>query len=190
LYWGLFLAGVSFVVLSLVFGGLMDASFDLDFSIGEVSLPIRPLFILVFITIFGGLGIVFTNILGQWLALAPATVGGILIAKPINHLFTVTLKRYETEAPSEKEAVGLTAVVIEKIAAGGTGRISFVLNGNILTGVAREKNKHGNGFSRNDSVKIVEISGNVYFVADNMEITSNVDLTKDTPEIDKLENRN
>jgi len=174
LYWGLFLAGISFMVLSLIFSGLMDTSAELDFSIGEISLPIRPLFILVFVTIFGGLGIVFSNIFGQWIALVPATVGGVLVAKPINHLFTVTLKKYETEAPSEKEAIGLTAVVTEKISPKGVGRISFVLNDNILTGVAREKNKHGNGFSRNDSVKIVDISGNVYFVEENTETTKDI----------------
>ena len=173
LYWGLFIAGIVFSVLSLIFSGLGDIM-NLDFDVGDIHLPFRPFFILIFLTVFSGAGIIATMFIGQILALIPAVAAGLFIAKPLDYLISVRLKLFETYTASDKDAVGMKATVIEKIYAGGYGRVSFVINGNTLSGAAKEYGKSGNGFPQGAIVTIVEVAGGVYYVADRMpEVLSN-----------------
>jgi len=166
-YWGVFLAGIAFAVLSFIFDFIGD-TLNFEFTAGNIFLPLKPFFILIFITVFGGVGIIATYFVGPWLAMAPAGVMGFIIARPIDHLLTVRLRTYETKTPSEQDTIGVKATVIETIAAGGIGRISFILNDSIVTGSARDHNPHGNGFPKNTIVTIVKEKGNIYYVADQV----------------------
>jgi len=167
LYWGLFIAGIVLSILSLIFSGLGDWM-NLDFDFGDMHLPIRPFFILIFLTVFSGTGIIATIFVGQFLAVVPAFVAGLCVAKPLDYLINVKLRRYETYTASDRDAVGVKATVIDAILAGSYGRISFVINGNTLSGAAKEYGKAGNGFPQGAIVTIAEVSGGVYYVADGM----------------------
>ena len=87
LYWGVFVAGIAFAILSLVFNFVGDF-LNFEFTAGDIFLPVKPFFILIFMTVFGGVGIIASNYLGQWLAFAPACV---ILAKKMKSQLNVTV---------------------------------------------------------------------------------------------------
>jgi len=161
LYWGLFIAGVVLAVASLALGGL-DLNFELEGI--DFLLPVKPIFIMVFIVVFGGSGIIFTSLIGQWLAFIPSVALGYIVAKPTERLFTVYLRKYETEAVARDDIVGSRATVIEAIKNDLYGQIQFVIDDKTILGTAKMDDSQANGFRINDIVYITRVDGGVYYV--------------------------
>jgi len=159
-------------LLSSSIGGLdldFDLDLDMDFDMGGVALPLKPTTILVFVTVFGGAGMISLNYCPPLLSLIPAVLAGLLVAAAVHYLLYVKLKRYETEAPRENDAIMKRAQVVERIPPGGYGKISYVMDGNTLSGAAKEKTS-GEGIEKGRHVYILDRRDNVYYVCEHLEL--------------------
>lgn len=166
------LVGGIYAVISFVTNGLLDGldfDFDFDFDIGGFGLPLKPFTIMVFAAVFGGTGLIALNFMPPLLTLLPAVLLGAVVALGMYYLLYVKLRRYETEAPTQEQALMKRAEVVERIPPGGYGKISYVLDGNILSGAAREK-APGQGVAKGRQVYILDIQDNVYLVCEDLEV--------------------
>lgn len=171
LYWVCLIVGALYSIISLVFGGLLDGldfDFDFDFDFGALTLPLKPFTIMMFATVFGGAGLVALQLMAPLLTLLVSIPVGLLVAGGLHHLLFVRLRRFEIEAPSEQDAIMQRAQVVESIPADGYGKISFTIDGNTLSGTAREKRPTG-GIRKGRNVYIVDYKDNVYYVAEDVE---------------------
>ena len=169
--------GGLYALLSVVFGNLLDLDFDfdfdfdfdLDFDLGAFLLPIKPFTIMVFLAVFGGTGLIAQYYLSPAMSLIPAIPAGLLVSGGLYHLIYVKLRKYETRADSEADAIMQRAEVVERIMPGGYGKISYVINGNTISGAAKEK-KPGGGIAKGRKVYIVDTHDNVYYVCEDLEL--------------------
>jgi len=150
--------GVGVVVLSLLLGQV-GGVFDADFG-G----PLKPILIALFLTVFGGLGLIFLNVFVlYWLAAALAAVGGLLLAGFVYRFVLVPLqKRQNTSAHEKQSLIGASGKVAEAIPAGGFGKITYVYGSKIMSGPA--KSEDGGAIARGTEVDIVYIERNTYIV--------------------------
>ncbi|WP_207707349.1 OB-fold-containig protein [Crassaminicella thermophila] len=163
-----FITGILYAVTSLVLGHLFDAV-DMDFD-GDMHihfftiLPIKPITIIAFITVFGGVGImcsnkgvrpIFTFLIAIFLAYAIALLVYRFIMIPL-------YKVQNTSAASQKELIGLDAVVKSSIMERGFGQIAYVKNGNTYYSPA--KHVKGEYIEAGTKVFIVDIKDNIYYV--------------------------
>lgn len=160
----------------------IDADFDvdgdgIDIDIGHSSLflPIKPFTIMIFLTVFGGSGIILTQFLWSYITLPIALVMAYLASFLSYKLIYLKLVRVQTIAKRADAAIGNEAKVIERIPEGGIGRISYKVDGNILSGAAKELHSYTGGFPKDTKVFIHEIKDNIYYVADYPLIYSNLD---------------
>ena len=169
--------GGLYSLISLVFSGIggLDLDFDLDFDLeldfdlGDLSLPIKPFTIMVFLTVFGGAGLILEHFLPGWWPILPAVVLGIVVSYLLYTMIYGKLMSYEAVAPSEEDAIMSRAQVVERIMPGGYGKISFVLGENTLSGAAKEI-KPGDGIAKGANVYILEVKDNVYYVVEDLEL--------------------
>jgi len=153
--------GAGFVILSTIFGQVLGA-FDVDFDLGSVS-PFKPVFVALFLTTFGGLGLIFTPLLGVWLASIIGTLGGLFLTYAIFRFVLVPLNKWQNTNTHEKQStIGRTAKVSEAIAQGGYGKITYTINEKIVSGPAKSEN--GAGIEKYKEVEIVYIEKNTYYV--------------------------
>lgn len=160
--------GALYTLLSLIFGQLLDFDFDFDFDLGALMLPIKPFTIMTFLAVFGGMGLIMQNYLPAAFSLLPAIPTGLGVSWLLHHFVYAKLKKYESRAPKEEDSIMQRAEVVERIAPGGYGKISFVVNGNTLSGAAREKHP-ANGIGKGKKVYIVDYADNTYFVCEDLE---------------------
>ena len=169
--------GGLYSVVSLVLSGLggldfdldFDFDLDLDFDLGDLTLPIKPFTIMVFLTVFGGVGLILEPLLPGFWAILPAVILGLIAAWALYSLVYVKLMGYEAIAPSEADAIMTRAEVVERIMPGGYGKISFLLGDTTLSGAAKEI-KPGDGVAKGAKVYILEVKDNVYYVVEDLEI--------------------
>lgn len=169
--------GGLYSLVSLVLSGIggmdfdfdFDFDFDLDFDFGDFSLPIKPFTIMIFLTVFGGVGLICESVMPSGWALIPAAILGIVISYGLYRLIYVKLMSYESIAHTEEDAVMQRAEVVERIMPGGYGKISFTLGDTTLSGAAKEI-KAGQGIAKGARVYILEVKGNVYYVCEDLEL--------------------
>ncbi|MCL2619810.1 MAG: hypothetical protein FWD97_02595 [Defluviitaleaceae bacterium] len=153
--------GAGFVVLSVILGQVFGAS-GMDFDAGAIS-PFKPIFIALFLTAFGGLGLIFNPIFGAWGASGIGGLGGLGLTYVILRFILLPLKRRQNTNTHEKQSmIGKTAKVSETIVQGGFGKITYIVNDKIVSGPA--KSESGVGIERNAQVEIVYIEKNTYYV--------------------------
>ncbi len=166
-----FFTGLGLIILSFVLGSIMDVTgidgLDLDFDIlgMDLFLPINPTLIMLFSTVFGGVGWLL------WLS-APwhliflvliAAAAGFLTCALVHFLVIKPLKNAQnTSAPKLEDLIGLRANVTETIIAGGFGEIRYVINGNSYSAPA--KSTAGDEIKAGSEVAICWIKDHVFYV--------------------------
>jgi membrane protein implicated in regulation of membrane protease activity len=152
--------GAGFVVITVFLGeviGMLDASF------GTGTAPFRPILVALFLTVFGGLGMLLSQILEDWFAAGVAALGGIAIAYILYRHVIVRMLRWQSTTVHEKQSlIGHTAKAVETIPQGGYGKITYTINDKIVSGPA--KSESGEEIKRNEMVEIVYIEKNTYYV--------------------------
>ena len=169
---GLIWAAIS-LIMSGGFGGA-DASDvqadsggigDGDLS-GEITFsPVSPTVIAVFITAFGGGGIVAQEGL-KWGALASMALAcgsGAVIAGLVYEILSAVYKRTQgSSEPRMEDLIGITAEALIPIPEDGLGEIAFVSKGARSTGAARSIDNVR--IEKNSPVEIVKIAGATLYV--------------------------
>lgn len=169
IYWICLIVGGLYGGISLLLSNIVDG-LDIDLDMGDFSLPLKPFTLMVFATVFGGAGLIGLHFWdAAWLSILVAATAGALIAYALYHLVYVRLQKYEKLTSTEEDALMEKAVVVERILPSGYGKISYVMDGNTLSGPAREMNP-GSGISKGKTVYILDIKDNVYYVCDSLEL--------------------
>jgi len=153
--------GAGFVIISALLGQIGGA---LDTDIGGIIMPFKPIIIAIFLTVFGGLGLIFLSIFPlAWMVLSLAIGGGLLVSYLLFRFVVVPLHKWQNTNTHEKQSIiGVTAKVSEHIPQGGFGKITYTYNDKIMSGPA--KSEDGNEIERNAVVEIVYIEKNTYHV--------------------------
>ncbi len=163
--------GIVFLVITAVFGGLLDV-FDihLDGGWGEMPggghlSPLSPTFLSFFLTVFGGVGGVCMELwemqfrssllIALVLSLAMATIVYLLLAK----IFEKTQGGVEVNV---SDLEGREAEVITSIPKDGMGEVALITAGGRTNGPARSED--GSPIPVNTTVVIAKIVGNSYIV--------------------------
>ena len=153
--------GAGFVIVSALLGqigGMMDT------DVGGIITPFKPIIIAIFLTVFGGLGLIFLTIFPlAWMALSLAIGSGLLVSFFLFRFVVVPLHKWKNTNTHEKQSIiGVTAKVTEYIPQGGYGKITYTYNDKIMSGPA--KSEDGNEIERNVMVEIVYIEKSTYHV--------------------------
>ncbi|MCG8400551.1 MAG: hypothetical protein MJA84_03035 [Firmicutes bacterium] len=171
-----FWVGVLFTIASFVLGQLLDlkkldADFDTDSGIAgggkgdTIISPFKPVLIAAFITVFGGVGIIGLEYLGYaaLITLVMAFSSAFLISFLMYRLLIVPLyKAQSTSAVSQKELIGLPAVVQLDIRSNSFGRITYNVNDSTYSAPA--KSMDSEEILKGNKVAIVDIDKNVFLV--------------------------
>lgn len=163
------------------FGQDLDVEHDLDLSAdhGETAIghhgqavsgthlgPFSPLIIALFLTCFGGTGLMFTRVasLGALSAL-PASASSLVFAVAAAWVFNRLFNRIEASShATASDLLGRTAKVIVPIPIGpGAGQIAYLIKGTRYTITARSEDAVT--LPQGAEVVILRLSGNSCFVA-------------------------
>jgi membrane protein implicated in regulation of membrane protease activity len=131
-----------------------------------VIAPISPATISVFLTVFGGVGIILTSLykMDLFLSLPISAGAGILVAAFVVVLFYHLFTRVQASSEARmREVIGLTAEVTVPIAAGGVGEVAYVCRGARLVSPARSES--GEDIARHTPVRIARQVGATLYVA-------------------------
>ena len=163
LYLVLFIVGVGFVVLSMVFGEVAD--FD---GIGFIFL--KPKVLAMVITVMGGLGLILTPIMGAYLAFPISAASGLFAGFLLYRFVILPLLRLQHTSTHDKQSlIGSVAKVALAIPQGGYGKIKYVVNGSIITSPA--KTEDGSAIALDTDVVIISIRNNTYYVEEKCRQT-------------------
>ena len=180
IYLVFFGVGFCFTIISAlmadVFGG-HDAHSELgsgghaEAGSGSHDMPgfsaLSPTTIATFITAFGGLGMIFTQIeatKSPWLSGPLSAFGGMAIATSVVFLFRAIFKRTQSSSESRVATLaGLTATIITPIPKDGVGEIAYVQSGTRYSAPAREEK--GIPVPNGREVKITRVVGTQFYVA-------------------------
>ncbi len=169
-----FWLGVVVTVVNAVLGAFFDVmdfglDLDFDFDLGDLHfdlgnlLPLTPSLFFLFLTVFGGVGMLGYTRLPLPLLLVLAICGGLLLSGLVNHFIVAPLRRISAKESGEQaDFVGLPAQVSERIFENGYGRITFTFDGNIITAPA--KTSDGAAMETGAQVVVLEIKDQVYIV--------------------------
>ena len=152
--------GAGFVVISMIFGEVLNV---LSSGFGTGPAPFKPLLLALFLTVFGGLGIIFYQFLPGLLAAGIGFGAGALAAFFLHRVIIVRLLKWQSTSVHEKQGlIGHTAKVAEAIPQDGYGKITYTINDKIVSGPAKAEN--GAEIKRNEKVEIVRIEKHTYYV--------------------------
>lgn len=135
-----------------------------DHGTVEVS-PLSPITIAAFITSFGGVGIVATQLFGfkPEISLLWATLGGFVTGGVVYLLYGRVLVAMQASSEvRQRELGGIVGEVITPIAAGGVGEIAYVAKGSRISSPARSTT--GQAIPRGALVTIERIVGGTALV--------------------------
>ncbi|MCT4563841.1 MAG: hypothetical protein N4A68_05915 [Maledivibacter sp.] len=169
-----FITGILYAAATLILGHLFDSldfDGDVDFSISSF-LPIKPVTIVSFITVFGGVGIMATiNGLSTIIGLIISLVIAYAITLLIYKLIVLPLfKAQNTSAASQKDLIGITAKVTSKIFENSFGQITYANKGNTYSSPAKSIDKKA--IETGSEVVIISIENNIFYVATSEELFS------------------
>ena len=139
----------------------------LDTHVGggpDVSVsPLKPSVIAVFLTVFGGAGLLLNDRLDWLLTLGGAGALGLIIAYAIYRFIIVPLYKHQNTSAVEKQSlIGHNAKVTVAIPQGGYGKITYIAHGN--THSAPAKSENGQPIPTLSNVEIVYIEKSTCFV--------------------------
>jgi membrane-bound ClpP family serine protease len=125
-----------------------------------------PTVIAAFITAFGGLGIIFSEIpatKSPWLSAPLSVAGAFIIAGGLLAFLRQLFKHTQSSSESKVGSlVGQSAIAISPIPENGVGEIAYVQGGTRYTAPAREIN--GASVSSGKSVTITKVTGSQFYV--------------------------
>lgn len=148
--------GAGFVLLSLIFGELVDLE-------GSIFSFLRPMVIAVFLTVMGGVGLILTPRIASPFVFGISVVSGLFVGCLLHRLVIVPLhKMQNTSAYNKQDLIGTTAKVALTIPQGGYGKIKYTVSGSVVTSPA--KSADGGGINKDNDVTIMYIEDNTYFV--------------------------
>jgi membrane protein implicated in regulation of membrane protease activity len=127
--------------------------------------PLSPATIAIFMTTFGGVGIILHSLfhMGLLLSLPISAVSGIAVAGFVAILFYHLFARVQASSETRMaEIIGLTAEVTVPIPAQGVGEIAYICRGARLVSGARSRS--GRGIPRHQVVRIMQQVGNTLYV--------------------------
>lgn len=181
-----FWVGVLYTVVSFLMGSLfglvhldgnidthVDTNFhthiDTDFGGHGVSptfsiSPLKPITIVSFLTVFGGIGMIgtykgFNSVLLFIMALASALVTAFILYR---FIVVPLYKAQNTSDVSKKKLIGMRAKVISAIIEDGYGMIAYVVNGKRYNAPAQHISKQA--IAQGEEVSIYEIKDNLFYV--------------------------
>lgn len=174
-----FLVGAIFTVVSFLLGHLFhfghhgDGGFDTsghthidnDHQGGPIISPFKPVVIMAFLTVFGGMGVISLKYMGlaAIFALAAALSTGLFASFLMYRFIIVPLYMAQnTSAVSQRELIGIPATVILDIKKGCFGKITYVVNNNTYTAPAISGESEE--ILRGERVVILNIQKNVFRV--------------------------
>jgi hypothetical protein len=175
-----FYTGVLYTVISFILGHLLDfagigGDVDVDggsdihgVSHGDMSgatvSPLKPVTIAAFITVFGGVGMIFLrNGSGAVVAVAAATDLGLTVSYLLYRLIIVPLTRAQnTSAVPQAELVGSLAYASLAMKDKSFGKIHYTVEGNTYSAPA--KSIDGKMIATGAPVVIIEIKKNIFYV--------------------------
>ena len=178
----IFLVGVIYTVVTFLLGGLLglahfdtdfdthvDTHFDIHFDPHGVAptftiSPLKPITIVSFITVFGGVGIMGTRsglsgIIVFILAVLLALITSFLLYR---FLVVPLYKAQNTSAVSRVKLIGIKATVISPILENGFGTIAYVVNGSKYNGPAQHVSKRA--VAQGEEVSVYDIKNNIFYV--------------------------
>ena len=126
--------------------------------------PLSPVSIALFVTSFGGIGLLCKRA-GQplFLQLPLAAASGLLIGGAVSYaFFRIMLSTQASSHARAGEEIGLEAEITVPIPNNGLGEIAYVVRGTRFTNPARTVD--GKELPAHVMVKIVRQAGNTYFV--------------------------
>ena len=140
-----FFVGVGLTILSVIIGNVFDAldfdGLDLDVFDIDIFLPISPMLTLIFLTVFGGSGIILYNITNGFLVFLSTFISlaiGVGVSFIIYKFIISPLKKAQnTSSPTKEQLIGLNAVVTETIQQDGYGEISYIWSGSSFKAPAK-----------------------------------------------------
>jgi len=160
--------------VSFVLGRLFDfLNIDGDLDIpGEISFmtvsPLKPIVVLTFITVFGGVGIMSMERWDSISSLLIALATAFTLSYVIYRFIVVPLYRAQnTSSVSQKELIGHEASAALDMEGESFGKIIYSLNGNIYTSPARSID--GVKIRRGEKVVIEKIENNIFWVRAHTE---------------------
>ena len=165
MYLVIFGVGAAFIILSLVVGEFANIEVGSEgFSLGSF---LRPMLIAVFMVVTGGLGLLLTprlDFVGSGgLILFLCVLSGLTVAGLVNRFILIPMHRAQnTSTFNKQDTIGSAAEIISPIPQGGYGKIRYNVSGSFVTSPA--KSEDGNPISRGESVEIIYIEKNTYFV--------------------------
>lgn len=170
--------GLMFTLLSAIFGhffgghdgghvgtgGHAEAGFD-DSGVPGISF-FSPLVIACFISAFGGLGLVFSDIKATssvWFSAPLSVAGAFCISLLVLWLFNLVFSRAQSSSESRVASlVGQTATLISSIPENGVGEIAYVQGGSRYSAPARSENRAA--IPQGQTVKITRVVGTQFYV--------------------------
>lgn len=174
----LFLVGVIYTVITFLIGGIFDIAHiggDITAHIGGhidgnsgggqgIISPLKPITIMSFITVFGGIGIIGTHYkLNAVIIFIVAFALAALISFSLYRFIIVPLtKAQNTSAVSQEELIGMRAIVISPIIDNGFGTISYIVNGSKYNAPAQHVSKKS--VKQGEEVMIYAITNNIFYV--------------------------
>jgi membrane protein implicated in regulation of membrane protease activity len=138
---------------------------------GEVHLsPVSPVTITMFVTAFGGVGLIATRTLALpiLLSLPMALASGCVLAGVVFYTFSKLFQATESSSEARvSELIGLEAEVITPIPSQGLGEIAYVARGSRFTAPARSED--GKPHPAHSTVLIERVVGSVFCVRKSLD---------------------
>lgn len=181
-YWVIFWVGVIYTVVTFLLGGIsglahidahfdtnVDGHFDLHVDGHDISptftvSPLKPITIVSFITVFGGVGVMGTKHgLNPFITFFIAVIAGLFVGFLIYKFLLIPLyKAQNTSAVYQKQVIGVKGRVITPIMKNGFGTISYVVNGSTYNAPAQHVTKEA--IPQGAEIVIFKIEENVFYV--------------------------
>ncbi len=166
----MFWVGVIYTLATFIIGDLLGAIHlgghidSHDLSNGVTVFPLKPITIVSFITVFGGIGLLGTSYkLNVIIIFIIAIISGGIVSFILYRFVLIPLyKAQNTSAVSQAKLIGMEAKVISPILEDSFGTISYTVNGSKYNAPAQHINKKS--VSQGENVMIYEIKGNVFYV--------------------------
>lgn len=183
-----FYTGALYTIISFVLGQLLDfagvggdvdADMDMDLDIdvdadtaidvdgnlpGTVISPLKPITIASFVTVFGGVGMIFLRYgHGILIATAAAAITAFTISFLLYRFLVVPLYRAQnTSAVSQKDLIGSMAKAALHMEGSKFGKINYTVEGNTYSAPA--KSIDGAAIAKGVPVVIINIQKNIFYV--------------------------